>query len=58
MTKVVIHLEDKYSITDFDGLKHKILISLTVNSPILVSLLSKITLTHAYMFVDPYSVQN
>ncbi|KAG8176559.1 hypothetical protein JTE90_010770 [Oedothorax gibbosus] len=37
MTKVVIHLEDKYSIPDFDGMKHRILVSLTVHSPIMVS---------------------
>ncbi|GFR33734.1 telomere length regulation protein TEL2 homolog [Trichonephila clavata] len=37
MTKVMLHLEDKYAIEDFVTIRHRILVSLTVHCPVLVA---------------------
>ncbi|KFM59235.1 Telomere length regulation protein TEL2-like protein, partial [Stegodyphus mimosarum] len=37
MTKIVLHMEDKYSIPDFISLRHRILCALIVECPILVA---------------------
>ncbi|GFS55770.1 telomere length regulation protein TEL2 homolog [Trichonephila inaurata madagascariensis] len=52
MAKVMLHLENKYAIEDFETIRHRILVSLTIHCPVLVA---DFFTSHFYM--DEFSIR-